>query len=90
MKKNKELTWALAEKLDLPGDLVPGAGRVTVSGGRQAVIEGHRGILDYSEERVTVSFVRGRLSLLGSGLRLKAMNGDELLVEGEIQTAEWG
>ena len=89
MKKNRELAWTLADKLELPGELVPGAGRVSVSGGRQALIEGHQGLLDYSSERITVCFTRGRVSLLGTGLQLKAMNGNELLIEGQIQTAEW-
>ena len=86
----RKWTIDLAETLDLPGELLPGSGRVTVSGGRHAVIEGHRGILEYREERLTVALARGRVSLCGSGLRLKALSRDQLYVEGSIDTLEWG
>ena len=90
MNKLKELPAELCDRLELPDQIVPGVGSVTVSGGRRALIEGHRGILAYSEEQVVVSFGRQRLTLGGSGLRLEAMNDAELLIAGRIQTAEWG
>ena len=89
MKKLRELPAELCDRLELPGELLPGAGSVTVSGGRRALIEGHRGILAFSEDLVAVSFGRQKLTLAGSGLRLEAMNASELLVVGRIQTLEW-
>ena len=38
--------------------------RVTLGIGRQALVEGHRGILEYTPERVVVSFGREKLSLI--------------------------
>ena len=51
MKAVRELPAELAERLELPEDLLPGSGRLTLSGGRQALVEGHRGILEYTPER---------------------------------------
>ena len=48
----------LAERLELPGELLPGTGRLTLSGGRRALVEGQRGILEYTAERIVVSFGR--------------------------------
>ena len=90
MNKLRELPAELCDRLELPAEIVPGVGSVTVSGGRRALIEGHRGILAYTQEQLTVSFGRQRLTLGGSGLRLEAMNERELLVTGKIRTAEWG
>lgn len=89
MKTVRELPAALAERLTLPEELFPGGGRLTLSGGRQALIEGQRGILEYTPERLVVSFGREKLSLSGDGLKLQAMNAGELLVSGRIRTAEW-
>lgn len=89
MKTVRELPAALAERLTLPEELFPGGGRLTLSGGRQALIEGQRGILEYTAERLVVSFGREKLSLSGDGLKLQAMNAGELLVSGRIRTAEW-
>ena len=45
--------------------------------------------LDYSPDQIVVSTGRGRLCLSGSGLRLGAMNREELLVKGKLQRVEW-
>lgn len=90
LKAVRELPAELAERLDLPEDLLPGSGRLTLSGGRQALVEGHRGILEYTPERVVVSFGREKLSIMGDGLLLRAMNAGELFVTGRIRAAEWG
>ncbi|MDO4990253.1 MAG: YabP/YqfC family sporulation protein [Eubacteriales bacterium] len=89
MNKCRELPAELCDRLELPAEIVPGTGSVTVSGGRRALIEGHRGILAFSEDQVAVSFGRQTLTLSGSGLRLEAMNGAELRVVGRIHTADW-
>ena len=88
MNKLRELPAELCDRLELPAEIVPGVGSVT-GGGRRALIEGHRGILAFSEDLVAVSFGRQKLTLTGSGLRLEAMNASELLVVGRIQTLEW-
>ena len=86
----REFPADLAERLELPGELLPGAGRLTLSGGRRALVEGQRGILEYTAERIVVSFGREKLSLMGDGLRLSAMNAGELLIHGRIRSVEWG
>lgn len=86
----REFPADLAELLELPGELLPGTGRLTLSGGRRALVEGQRGILEYTAERIVVSFGREKLSLMGDGLRLSAMNAGELLIHGRIRSVEWG
>lgn len=88
--KVRGLPADLAERLELPGEVLPGAGRVTLAGGRQALIEGQRGILEYTAERIVVSFGREKLSLMGDSLRVLAMNAEELLIMGRIRSTEWG
>ena len=60
-----------------------------MTAGRRILIENHRGILAYSPDQIVVSTGRGRLCLSGSGLRLGAMNREELLVKGKLQRVEW-
>lgn len=90
MKKLRELPYELADKLELPEDVLLGSAKLTVTGGRSAVIENHRGVLEYTDERIVVAVPRGKVCLDGTGLRLKAMNKNELLVGGRIRNIEWG
>ena len=90
MKKLRELPYELADKLELPEDVLLGSAKLTVTGGRSAVIENHCGVLEYTAERIVVAVPHGKVCLDGTGLRLKAMNKNELLVGGRIRNIEWG
>ena len=89
MKKGGLLP-SLADRLELPEEALDGAAKLTVTAGRRALIENHRGILEYSRERIAVAFGRERLSLIGEGLRIVAMNRKELLICGELKEVLWG
>ena len=89
MKKAKLFMGELCERLELPEEAAAGAARVTVTGGRRALVENHRGLLEYGAEQIRVSTGRGQLVLRGSGLTLAAMSGRDLLIRGKLQSAEW-
>lgn len=80
----------LANRLELPEEAVAGAAKVTVTAGRKALIENHRGIMEYGPEKIVIGTERGKLSLSGSALRIMAMNQNDLLIGGDLQYAEWG
>ena len=89
MKKRERLLMDLTERLELPQETLECAARLTVTAGRRALIENHRGVLEYSGERIAVGTAQGRLILSGTGLRFLAMNRRELLIGGRVQTVEW-
>ncbi len=89
MEKKGSALRSLADRLELPEDALSGAGKLSVTAGRRALIENHRGILEYSRERIAVSFGKERLSLYGRELRIVAMNRRELLICGELQEIVW-
>lgn len=89
MKRIKELPLDLAERMELPGEIMPGAGSLSVIGGRRALVEGYRGLLEYSPERVVLVLERGKISIGGSGLVIRAMNAGALVISGRIENVEW-
>lgn len=89
MKKIKELPSVLAEKIELPPELFNSAGCISVSGGKHALVEDCRGILEYSEECITLAMKRGKLSISGTGMMLRAMNAGQIVIVGRINTVEW-
>lgn len=91
MKKARALALAgeLCDRLELPEESVTGAAKLTVTGGRSALVENHRGLLEYGAEQIRVGTGRGQIVLRGSGLTLAAMNGEELLIRGALQSVEW-
>lgn len=90
MKKIREVPLELADRLALPGEILPGSASVCITGGRQALVQGQRGVLEYSAERVVLALKRGKLCINGSSLQLRAMKGEEIIISGRIGTVEWG
>lgn len=83
-----KLSEELSQRLDLPGQAMPGSVRVEIVDRRRVLIENHRGILHYSQELIEVAAARGHIVLHGSGLMLEAMRGGDLLISGNISGVE--
>ncbi len=90
MKKIRALASDLSEKLQLPQEALLGAAKLSVTAGRRVLIENHRGILSYGPAFIAVSTGDAQISLNGKELKLLAMNREELLIGGEIQSIVWG
>lgn len=74
----------IAERFQLPAEVLGDLPRMTLTGNTQLLIENHRGLLGYTEECVEVGGGRLRIRVRGADLRLKAMDADSLLIGGTI------
>ena len=86
----KEGLLRRASKLfDLPADALAGVPRVEVVGDGELRMAPHRGILAYGPEEIHIS--GGSLVVLvrGSGLELRAMTPEELLITGTVTAVEF-
>jgi len=75
--------WTV-EALDLPGDLVFNLPRLTLIGGKQLYIENHRGVVFFSPEQLQLELSHGSLEVEGSGLVIKEILPQEIVIEGRI------
>lgn len=56
--------------------------KITLIAGKELLIEGHKGILSYSENEIIIRVRHGKIELLGEKLFIKEINEDEVLVTG--------
>ncbi len=89
MKNIRRLCGDLAERLELPEETLPGTLRLTALDDRRLLIENHRGLLAYGTEEIRVSTARGRVTVRGSDLAMRAMDRMALLIAGRLQSIEW-
>lgn len=82
--KKKHLE-SLSNYLELPKDLLLNLPRITLVGDIQLHIENHRGIIEYTKERIRISISMGELVIVGEGLVLRNIFPDEIAVEGKIK-----
>lgn len=88
MNKAKQLLVQASQKLELPADIVAGVPRIDVIGTDTCSVEPHRGLLEYSGERISVSTSIGAVTLLGDGLEIKQMNTERITIAGKLHRLE--
>lgn len=82
------LTTRLAARLDIPAEAMSAAPRITISGGDRVLIEGHRGLLEFGEERIAAAGAGCTILIRGEKLRMRAMSGRDLIVTGRLWAVE--
>ena len=60
------------------------SGKYSVFGNRYAVIEGHKGIAEYQQEKVSFYFGKSVLEVCGRKLQIKCLEKNYAVVVGEI------
>ena len=74
----------LWDRLDLPGESLPGQVVVEITGENRVLIEHHCGVREYSRERIGVKVKYGMLQVCGSCLELRCMTREQLVISGKI------
>ena len=75
----------LTDLFDLPQDVTLDLPRILLVGGLQVILENHRGLAEYSPERVVVGVARGQVAITGEGLEIGVINTEEITVLGRIR-----
>ncbi|MBQ4545188.1 MAG: sporulation protein [Oscillospiraceae bacterium] len=75
-----------ADLLDIPADIKGGLLHIEITGKREVFIENHKGILELSENEVTLNAGKETVRVLGQKLRVLAMNNNEIRLSGIIES----
>ena len=73
-----------ADLFDLPGEIVAGMSRITVTGGSRVFIENHKGIIEYGREEIDVNGGKVIIKVCGEGLDVRSMSDSEMFITGRI------
>lgn len=90
MKKLKaRVSRWMANKLELPEDVMMDLPRITMIGQLHIYIENHRGILKFSDNELRLLLKQGQLLVKGEHFVLKTMLPEEILLEGKINEVKY-
>jgi sporulation protein YqfC len=70
--------------LDLPEGLLMNS-LIQIINGKYCIVNGHKGISEYSEERVTIRLKKGMAQVDGVELKISALTATELYISGIIK-----
>ena len=82
--QNISLREHIADLLNIPIELAMNAATLIVYGNRSLIAEQHKGIREYTEQRIAFRTGQGLVIVEGKELCLKRLNGTELVIEGEL------
>lgn len=85
MTKGKDILRRLARDEELQDQPLPGLPIVELAGNRRVLIENHRGVREYSRERIGVKVKSGMVVVCGQGLELSHMTKQQLVIQGTIE-----
>lgn len=66
-----------------------GAVHMDISGNREAVFEGNKGILEYNDSAIKINAGKYIVAFSGRNLRIKTMNDCDLVIQGFITSIEY-
>lgn len=88
MKQNRRTLHRLTGILDMSAQPLPGIPIVELCGEKRVLIENHGGVVGYGSEQIRVAVKFGKLSVLGSGLKICFMSKQQLVISGRIDTIQ--
>lgn len=89
MDKKHETLKLMADFLEIPRDLVLDLPKLTITGRSEIHLQNHRGIIEYSLNRIRINLSRGYLELEGEAFTIKALLPDEMYIIGEIRSIKY-
>jgi sporulation protein YqfC len=88
-RNKKNLLDRAVETLDLPGEVLAGMPKLTVTGNRRLHIECHKGIIEYNDSLIAVNGGAVLVKIRGEGLEIVSMSAEEILIRGFVVSVEF-
>jgi len=89
-KERKGIAERISETFEIPAESFGALSRVTVTGNTTVQIEGHRGLLELTDDTVADRCRGTVVRITGTGLKLHGMNGDCIAFTGRIAGIDFG
>ncbi|KPU27945.1 sporulation protein [Caloranaerobacter sp. TR13] len=88
-RKVDNIKSTISDILELPKDIVLDLPKITLIGNLQLYIENHKGIIEYSKQRIRINTNIGILRIIGKDLTIRTIVTEEVIVVGEIEIVEF-
>ena len=82
--RNENFIESISKNLDLPQDALSGFAHIELCGNREALIEGCKGILEYSDCAVAINTGKLTVKFCGSDLTITALQDGSTEIKGTI------
>ncbi|SHH92532.1 sporulation protein YqfC [Sporobacter termitidis DSM 10068] len=88
-KNKKNIIDRAVDAFDLPGEVLAGLPKLTVTGNRRIHIECHKGIIEYDGSLIAVNGGAAVIRIRGENLEIVSMSAEEILIKGFVVGIEF-
>ena len=88
-KRLEDMKSAVSEMFDLPKEITLNLPKISMIGSNQMLVENHKGIIEYTPQRIRVNSTVGVIRVQGHEMRLKNIAVDDIMITGGIQVIEF-
>ena len=88
-KRLEDMKSTVSEMFELPRDIMLNLPKISMIGNNQMLVENHRGVIEYSPQRIRVNSSIGVIRIQGNDMKLKNIAADDIMITGEIRTTEF-
>jgi sporulation protein YqfC len=89
MAGKRDLRSKVASFFELPGDVIMDVARISLVGDVELLIENHRGVAEYRQDRVVLGVPRGKVAITGDALSISSISPDQVLILGKIRSVQY-
>ena len=75
--------------LELPPGVMGSGAHIEIDGGREAVVDGCKGVLEYEECLIRLNVGTGQVKFTGRKLLIRSLTASQAQIEGDIETLEF-
>lgn len=79
----------MSDAFELPKEITLNLPKISMIGNIQMIIENHRGIIEYTPERIRVNSSIGIIKIDGKDMNLRNIASDDIIISGIVEKLEY-
>lgn len=88
-EKIRNIKNEVSDILELPKEVMLDLPKITSVGNQQLIVENHKGIIEYTSNKIRISVSLGILMIQGKNLYIKTIIKEEIIIVGIIYSLEF-
>jgi len=88
-KKLNEVKVVVSEMFELPKDITLNLPKISIIGNSQMLVENHRGVIEYTPQKIRLNSTIGIIMVEGQDMNLKNIAADDIMIIGMIKKVEF-
>ncbi|HHU48393.1 MAG: sporulation protein YqfC [Caldicoprobacterales bacterium] len=88
-KRLERMKSTVTDIFELPREIMMNLPKITMVGSNQMLVENHKGVIEYTPQRIRVNSSIGVIRVQGKDMNLKNIAADDIMITGEVKMIEF-